>query len=175
MNWEGSGRKRSWPNWDTIPEFARVALSLGISTGRSGTREVALNQQPTVSKFCKEWDDTLETPHPIFIISYIYIYKIESLYVCMFVCLLLGSGGVFFGVSSFGSVTMAAAQQWGNNGVVFSLGSVLRICCRGNIFLSIIIKYKIPGAPSSGVKWSGREAEIQPKFQKGEVVKSRHA
>jgi hypothetical protein len=34
--------------------------------------------------------------------------------------------------------------------------------------LFITIKYKIPGA-------SGREAEIQPELQNGEVVKSRHA
>jgi hypothetical protein len=58
--------------------------------------------------------------------------------------------------------------------VVFSLESVLRARCRGNIFLLIIIKYKIPGALSPGVKRSGRKAEIQPELQKGKVVKSRH-
>jgi hypothetical protein len=55
------------------------------------------------------------------------------------------------------------------------LGSVPRVRCRGNIFLLIIIKYKIPGALSLGIKQSGREAEIQPELQNGEVVKSRHA
>jgi hypothetical protein len=69
----------------------------------------------------------------------------------------------------------APAQQRSNNGVVFSLGSVLRIRCRGNIFLLIRLEYKIPGARSLGGKRSGREAEIQPELQKGEVVKSRHA
>jgi hypothetical protein len=72
--------------------------------------------------------------------------------VCLNVCLLLGSGGVFFGVSSFGSVTMAAAKQWGNNGVVFFLGSALRVRCRGKILLL-----------------------VQPELQKGEFVRSRHA
>jgi hypothetical protein len=72
--------------------------------------------------------------------------------------------------------------------VVLSWGSVLRVRCRGNIFLLIIIihfrgniflliiiKYKIPGVLSLGVKRSGREAEIHPELQNGEVVKSRHA
>jgi hypothetical protein len=68
----------------------------------------------------------------------------------------------------------APAQQWSNNGVVFSLGSVLRARCHGNIFLLIITKYKLPGALSPGVKPSGREAEIQPERQKGEVVRSRN-
>jgi hypothetical protein len=35
--------------------------------------------------------------------------------------------------------------------------------------------YKIPRVLSPGVKQSGREAEIQPELQKGEVVKSRPA
>jgi hypothetical protein len=100
---------------------------------------------------------------------------------------------------------MSVAGQGPNNGMVFSLGSVLSIRCRGNIFLLviiihhlllvkggaflsvssddslprehlllIIIKYKIPGALSPGVKRSGREAELQPELQKGAVVKSRH-
>jgi hypothetical protein len=68
---------------------------------------------------------------------------------------------------------MAAAQQY-NNGVVFSLGFVLiGHCCR-NIFLLIIVKYKISGALSHGVKRLGREAEIQPELQRGEVVKRSH-
>jgi hypothetical protein len=58
---------------------------------------------------------------------------------------LLGSGGVFFGISSKDPLP------------------------REHLFL-IIIKYNIPG-----VKRPGREAEIQPEMQKGEVVKSRHA
>jgi hypothetical protein len=59
--------------------------------------------------------------------------------------------------------------------VVFSLGSILRARCGENIFpLIIIIKYKIPGAISPGVRRSGREAEIQPELQKGKVVMSRH-
>jgi hypothetical protein len=57
--------------------------------------------------------------------------------------------------------------------VVFSLESGLRDRCRGNIFLLIIIEYKIPEAHFPGVKRSGRE--IQPELQKGEVVKSTHA
>jgi hypothetical protein len=70
----------------------------------------------------------------------------------MYVRMMLGSGGVFFGASSFGFVT----RQWPNtevmrsfvgsvsrqrpvssNGVVFSLGSVLTTHCRGNIVLLI--------------------------------------
>jgi hypothetical protein len=47
--------------------------------------------------------------------------------------------------------SVARQRPVGNNGVVFSLESVLRIRCRGNIVLL-----------------------IQPELQKGEVVKSRH-
>jgi hypothetical protein len=42
------------------------------------------------------------------------------------------------------------------------------------IIIIIIIKYKITGDLSSGVKRSGRGAEIQPESQKGKFVKSRH-
>jgi hypothetical protein len=62
----------------------------------------------------------------------------------------LGKGGVFLSVSSEDPMP------------------------REHLFL-IIINYKIPGALSPGIKRSGREAEIQPELQKGEVVKSRHA
>jgi hypothetical protein len=70
----------------------------------------------------------------------------------MSVCSLLGSRGVFFGVSSFESVTrhwpnsvlmrsfvesVARQRPVNNSGVVFFLGSVLRVCCRGNITLLI--------------------------------------
>jgi hypothetical protein len=55
--------------------------------------------------------------------------------------LLLGKGGVFLSVSSVGPL------PW------------------EHLFL-IIIKYKIPGTLSPGVKGSGREAEIQPELQK---------
>jgi hypothetical protein len=61
---------------------------------------------------------------PVFVWACVYLYTYKRKFVCMSecmnVCLLLGSGGVFFGVSSFGSVTMAAAQQWGN-AVFFSV------------------------------------------------------
>jgi hypothetical protein len=73
-----------------------------------------------------------------------YIYKIESLSVYLYVCLLLGDGIIFFGVSSFWSITRqclnnevmhsfvgSVARQWplSNNGLVFSLGSILRTHC----------------------------------------------
>jgi hypothetical protein len=57
---------------------------------------------------------------------------------------------------------------------VYFFRSVLWTRCRENIFLLIIIKYKIPGALSPGVKRSGREAEIQLELRKCEVVRSRH-
>jgi hypothetical protein len=78
--------------------------------------------------------------------------KSKLVFVCLSLPLLLGSGGVFFGVSSFGSVTkqrfnnevmrsfvgsIPRQRPVGNNGVVFSLGSVPRAGCRGNIFLLI--------------------------------------
>jgi hypothetical protein len=94
----------------------------------------------------------------------------------MYICLLLGDGGLLLGSGGifwsqfFRSVTMAPAQQSGNHGVVFSLGSVLRVRCCWNVFLLLIIKYKIPGA-----KRSGREAEIEPELQNDEFIKSRHA
>jgi hypothetical protein len=90
----------------------------------------------------------------------------------MSVCLLLGRGGVFSWVSSFGSV---ARHRPNNDAMRSFVGSVARQRPRGNIFLLIIFEYKIRGALSPGVKRSGREAEIQPDLQKGEVVKSRHA
>jgi hypothetical protein len=56
-----------------------------------------------------------------------------------------------------------------------TLTLTVRVHCRGNIFLLIIIRYEISGALSLGVKWSGREAELQPELQKGYIIKSRHA
>jgi hypothetical protein len=71
---------------------------------------------------------------------------------CMNVCLLLGDGDVFFGVSSFGSVarqrlnneimrsfagSVPRKRPTGNNRVVFSLESVLGARCRRDIVLVI--------------------------------------
>jgi hypothetical protein len=78
--------------------------------------------------------------------------------------LLLGRGGIFFGVGSFlGTllwrrpnngvmrsflVSVARQRSVSNNREVFSLGFVLRTRCRGNIVLS-----------------------VQPELQKGDTVK----
>jgi hypothetical protein len=103
------------------------------------------------------------------VVNLIYSTYIKSkvcISVCMYVrCLAMRS---FVG-------SVARQRPVGNNGVVFSLGSVLRTRFRGNIVLLIIIKYKIPGALSPRVKLSRSEAEIQPELQKGEVVRSSHA
>jgi hypothetical protein len=72
-----------------------------------------------------------------YIFLYIYIYKSESIWLAgwlgLFVCMLLGSGGlllcsggVFFGVG-----------QWHNNGVAFSLRSVPRTRWWANVAFSL--------------------------------------
>jgi hypothetical protein len=85
------------------------------------------------------------------IFFYIYI-KWILFFACLSVRLLLGSCGVFFWVSSFGSVTrqrpnnvvlrsyfgsVPRQRPLSDNGVLFSLLSLLRTRCRENIVLLI--------------------------------------
>jgi hypothetical protein len=63
---------------------------------------------------------------------YYYIYKSESMFLAMFVCMLLGSGGLLLcsGGVSFG------VGQGHNNGVAFSLGSIPRTRWWANVVFS---------------------------------------
>jgi hypothetical protein len=79
-------------------------------------------------------------------------------------------GGLFFGVRS------EAVNNSHIGGVFLSVRSENPLP-REHLSLNNnkIIKYKITGALSPGVKRSERGAEIQPNRKIGEVVKSRHA